>query len=79
MIETMRAANGAGLAANQVAETLRVAVVEVRPGNPRYPYKPPIPLTVIVNPAIEPLDARSHRSTRAACPCRTCAARFLVT
>jgi peptide deformylase len=57
MIETMRAASGAGLAANQVAETLRIAVVEVRPGNPRYPYKPPIPLTVIVNPVIEPLDA----------------------
>ena len=56
MIETMRAANGAGLAANQVAETLRIAVVEVRPGNPRYPYKPPVPLTVIVNPVIEPLD-----------------------
>jgi peptide deformylase len=56
MIETMRAADGAGLAANQVAETLRIAVVEVRPGNPRYPYKPPVPLTVIVNPAIEPLD-----------------------
>jgi peptide deformylase len=56
MIETMRAANGAGLAANQVAETMRIAVVEVREGNPRYPYKPPIPLTVIVNPVIEPLD-----------------------
>jgi peptide deformylase len=52
----MRAANGAGLAANQVGETVRVAVVEVRQGNPRYPYKPPIPLTVIVNPMIEPLD-----------------------
>jgi peptide deformylase len=57
MIETMRAANGAGLAANQVTETLRIAVAEVRPGNPRYPYKPPIPLTVMVNPLIEPLDA----------------------
>jgi peptide deformylase len=56
MIETMRAANGAGLAANQVHETLRIAVVEVRAGNPRYPYKPPVPLTVIVNPEIEPLD-----------------------
>ncbi len=56
MIETMRAADGAGLAANQVGETARVAVVEVRPGNPRYPYKPPVPLTVIVNPVIEPLD-----------------------
>jgi peptide deformylase len=56
MIETMRDANGAGLAANQVGELVRVAVVEVRPGNPRYPYKPAIPLTVIVNPEIEPLD-----------------------
>jgi peptide deformylase len=56
LIETMRAANGAGLAANQVGETARVAVVEVRPGNPRYPYKPEVPLTVVVNPVIEPLD-----------------------
>ena len=57
MIETMRAANGAGLAANQVGETVRVAVVEVRPDNPRYPYKPAVPLTVIVNPEIEPVEA----------------------
>jgi peptide deformylase len=56
MIETMRDANGAGLAANQVGELVRVAVAEVRPANPRYPYKPPIPLTVMVNPEIEPLD-----------------------
>jgi peptide deformylase len=55
LIETKRAANGAGIAANQVGETLRVAVVEVQPGNPRYPYKPPIPLTVIVNPVLEPV------------------------
>jgi peptide deformylase len=54
MIETMRAANGAGLAAPQVGVSLRVAVIEVREGNPRYPYKPPIPLTVIVNPVITP-------------------------
>jgi len=55
MVETMRAAGGAGLAANQVHELLRIAVVEVD-HNPRYPYKPPIPLTVIVNPVIEPMD-----------------------
>ncbi len=24
--------------------------------NPRYPYKPPIPLTIAINPVIEPLD-----------------------
>jgi peptide deformylase len=55
LIETMRAARGAGLAANQVSAATRVAVVEVD-HNPRYRYKPPIPLTVIVNPTIEPLS-----------------------
>jgi peptide deformylase len=55
LIETKRAAHGAGIAANQVGEPVRVAIAEVEPGNPRYPYKPPIPLTVIVNPTIEPL------------------------
>jgi peptide deformylase len=58
MVETMRAAGGAGLAANQVGSLLRIAVVEVR-DNPRYPYKPPVPLTVLVNPEIEPLDAET--------------------
>ena len=56
MIETKRAAHGAGLAANQVGRTLRVAVVEVEPDNPRYPYKPPVDLTVIVNPTVEAMD-----------------------
>jgi len=56
LIETMRAAGGAGLAANQVGETVRIAVVEVGENHPRYPYKPPIPLTVIVNPVLEPVD-----------------------
>ena len=56
MIETKRAANGAGLAANQVGESVRIAIAEVVPPNPRYPYKPAIPLTVLVNPVIEPLD-----------------------
>jgi peptide deformylase len=54
LIETKRAANGAGLAANQVGETFRIAIAEVDRANPRYPYKPPIPLTVMVNPTIEP-------------------------
>jgi len=61
MIETMRAAGGAGLAANQIGELLRIAVVEVAPDHPRYPYKPPVPLTVMVNPVIEPLDAETER------------------
>ena len=56
LIETKRAANGAGIAAPQVGEPLRIALAEVEPDNPRYPYKPPIPLTVFVNPRLEPLD-----------------------
>ncbi|HEX5955834.1 MAG TPA: peptide deformylase [Solirubrobacterales bacterium] len=55
LIETKRTMQGAGLAANQVGEPVRVAVVEVEEGNPRYPYKPPVPLTVLINPVIEPL------------------------
>ncbi len=55
MVETMRAAGGAGIAANQVGETVRIAIAEVG-DNPRYPYKPRIPLTVFVNPVIEVLD-----------------------
>jgi len=55
MIDTMRAANGAGIAANQVYADLRIATIEVT-RNRRYPYKPPIPLTVIVNPILRPVD-----------------------
>jgi peptide deformylase len=53
LIDTKRAAHGAGLAANQIGEALRIAVVEVEENNPRYPYKPPFPLTVLVNPVLE--------------------------
>jgi peptide deformylase len=59
LIETMRAANGAGLAANQVGEPVQVCVIEVRPGNVRYPYKPEIPLTVLINPTIEALTSET--------------------
>ena len=52
MIDTMRDASGAGIAANQVHEPLRICVIEVDK-NPRYPYKPDWPLTVLVNPGVE--------------------------
>jgi peptide deformylase len=55
MIETMRDAAGAGLAANQVHEPVQVCVIEVK-DNPRYPYKPNIPLTVLINPVLTPLS-----------------------
>jgi peptide deformylase len=59
LIDTKRATHGAGIAANQVGEAVRVAVVEVEEGNPRYPYKPPVPLTVMINPVIEPVGAET--------------------
>jgi peptide deformylase len=55
LIETMRHANGAGLAANQIGVPIRIAAIEVG-NNPRYPYKPRIPLTIVVNPIIEAID-----------------------
>ena len=54
LIETMRDANGAGLAANQVFRPIRICAVEVN-DNPRYPYKPNVPLTILINPVIEQL------------------------
>jgi peptide deformylase len=55
MLETMRANNGAGLAAIQIGVLQRVVVFELQ-HNPRYPDAEPVPLTVLVNPEIEFLD-----------------------
>jgi peptide deformylase len=57
LVETMRDANGAGLAAIQVFNPVRICAIEVQ-NNARYPYKPNVPLTVLVNPVIEPLSDR---------------------
>ncbi len=53
LVETMRDANGAGLAANQIYAPVRVVAICVE-NNPRYPYKPNYPLTVLVNPVLTP-------------------------
>lgn len=55
LVETMRDANGAGLAAIQVYEPVQICAIEVK-DNPRYPYKPNVPLTILVNPQITPLS-----------------------
>ncbi len=55
LIGTRRAAAGAGLAANQVSARKRIAIVEVDE-HTRYAYKPLHPLTVMVNPVLEPLS-----------------------
>jgi peptide deformylase len=55
MDDTMRALNGAGLAAPQIGVSWRVVIFEVR-CNPRYPDAEEVPYTVLVNPRLEPLD-----------------------
>lgn len=54
LIDTMRAANGAGIAAPQLGVSLQVCVIEVK-NNERYPAFPEIPLTVLINPLLTPL------------------------
>jgi peptide deformylase len=59
MIDTMHDADGAGLAAPQVYESVQLCVIELS-NNPRYPDALDIPLTVLVNPVVTPLvDAPS--------------------
>ncbi len=56
MFDTMRAAEGAGLAAPQIGVDLAVVIFGFSE-NQRYPDAPPVPETVLVNPRIEALDA----------------------
>jgi peptide deformylase len=55
MQDTMRALNGAGLAAPQIGVPLRVVIFGME-YSPRYPNAEPVPFTVLVNPELTPLD-----------------------
>lgn len=55
MQDTMKAANGAGLAAPQIGVDLQVVIFGTDAPNPRYPEAPPVPRTVLINPVIVPL------------------------
>ncbi|NMM79673.1 peptide deformylase [Acidovorax sp. SRB_14] len=55
MQETMRAANGAGLAAPQIGVDLQLVIFGSHESNPRYPDRPQVPPTVLLNPVITPL------------------------
>ena len=55
MLQTMTAADGAGLAAIQIGVPSRVMIFGFE-SNPRYPEEAPIPLTVLVNPEYDILD-----------------------
>ncbi|MCW5594920.1 MAG: peptide deformylase [Rhodocyclaceae bacterium] len=55
MQDTMRAANGAGLAAPQIGVGLRVVIFGFE-SNPRYPQAEAVPYTILVNPVLTPLS-----------------------
>src|SRR5215510_4004921 len=60
MIETMHEYSGVGLAAPQVHESLRLAVIEVEGLNPRYHIAEEQPLLVIFNAKVTVLDPTPH-------------------
>jgi len=55
MFETMRSVNGAGLAAPQIGVDLQVVIFGSANPKPRYPDRPLVPPTVLVNPVIDPV------------------------
>ncbi len=56
MIETMRDADGVGIAAPQVHVDKRIIVIEVQSENRRYPGREAVPLTIVINPEISDLS-----------------------
>lgn len=55
LLDTMQAANGAGLAAPQIGEDVQMVVFGSDAPNPRYPDAPIVPRTLLINPVITPL------------------------
>lgn len=55
MRDTMAAENGAGLAAPQIGVDLQVVIFGVE-HNPRYPEAETVPLTILINPTLHPVD-----------------------
>ena len=55
MRETMALVNGAGLAAPQIGVNQQLVIFGSETANPRYPNRPLIPVTVLINPVITPL------------------------
>ncbi|TFZ00940.1 peptide deformylase [Ramlibacter henchirensis] len=60
MFETMRAVNGAGLAAPQIGVDLQLVIFGTDAPNPRYPDAPVVPRTVLLNPVITPVGSEEE-------------------
>ena len=62
LLETMQAADGAGLAAPQIGVDLQLVVFGGGAPNPRYPQAPLVPRTVLLNPVITPLGSSQEEA-----------------
>jgi peptide deformylase len=60
MFDTMRAVNGAGLAAPQIGVDLQLVIFGSDATNPRYPDAPVVPRTVLLNPVITPIGSEEE-------------------
>jgi peptide deformylase len=60
MFDTMRAVNGAGLAAPQIGIDLQLVIFGSQARNPRYPERPLVPPTVLLNPVITPIGEQEE-------------------
>jgi peptide deformylase len=59
LLDTMAAMDGAGLAAPQIGIPYRVVAFGIE-NNPRYPEAEPVPLTVLIDPAVEALETETE-------------------
>ena len=57
MFDTMKAVDGAGLAAPQIGVDLQLVIFGTDAPNPRYPDAPLVPRTVLLNPVITPIGS----------------------
>jgi peptide deformylase len=60
MFDTMRAADGAGLAAPQIGVDLQLVIFGTDAPNPRYPDAPLVPRTVLLNPVVTPIGSEEE-------------------
>ena len=58
--DTMAAVNGAGLASPQIGVNLQLVIFGSTAVNPRYPGRPLVPRTVLLNPDITPLGTEEE-------------------
>ena len=60
MRDTMLAEDGAGIAAPQIGQYVRIIMFGIEEENRRYPHRSAIPFTVLINPVIKPLTEETE-------------------